>query len=305
MKLIKKTEVKLKKRETSDCSKIDNLAFKKAIPLEQSVNFDDIVLELKFAKYPVGFHLCCFEEISEHEKIVLGKDKYGGSFFCYFENPVTLYGKNKKYNFKLVFSEVFKSEDDSDFLIYKIAIIPDIKEVNYDIAVFKVIKENDLSKYVKEVLTFKTDKTSYKERIGEPDEFSSVIGLITLSFQQLEANLSKFIILMLDIDIEKGKIIIDALSFTNKINMFSSLFHLLKDTKSFSYGKFDKNLYFKELEKSILKCQDLRNEVIHSNLQKNNVEKTEVSYLFDISDFMLSISMEVDNFFIGFADNVN
>ena len=183
-------------------------------------------------------------------------------------------------------------------------------------------EEYDFSSYKKEIFDFNRSNISYKERVGDPDELSSVIGLISIGFQRLEDVLSAFIIEMLDIDIAKGKIIVAELYFTNKVNMFCSLFHLLKDSKHFNHGSIDKDEYFKELAKSILKCQDLRNQVIHSSFIKNFKtdskiirqkmtakskkglieihENVEIPFLFDIYDYIISISMEIEEFFIDF-----
>lgn len=180
-------------------------------------------------------------------------------------------------------------------------------------------KDPKLVKYVEEYLTLANDPTTYEERVGSPDELSSVIGKVSLSFQRLEAVISAYIIVMLGIDYQKGKIIVAELSFTNKVNVFSSLFHLLKDEKTFNHGEFNKEDYFHELRKAILKCQDLRNQVIHSNFLKNFKtdfkiikqklsakskngltevsSEVEISHLFNISDFTISISMTVEEFF--------
>jgi hypothetical protein len=180
----------------------------------------------------------------------------------------------------------------------------------------------DFNNYKKEIFDFNRSNVSYKERVGEPDELSSVIGLISVGFQRLEDVLSAFIIELLEIEIPKGKIIVAELSFTNKVNMFSSLFHLLKNKRNLNHGEFDKDEYFKELRKSILRCQDFRNQVIHSSFIQNfktdfkiNKHKmsakskkglTEINseidipFLFDIYDYMISISMEIEQFFIDF-----
>lgn len=186
----------------------------------------------------------------------------------------------------------------------------------------EIENKNDFNSYKNDVFNFNRSNASYIERIGEPDELSSVIGLISMGFQRLEDVLSAFIIEMIDVDIGKGKIIVAELSFTNKVNMFCSLFHLLKNEKNFNYGNFDKEDYFKELTKAMLRCQEDRNRVVHSSFLQNfktdfeiirnkmtakskkglleTHEKIDIPYLFDIYDYIISISMEVEEFFIDF-----
>jgi hypothetical protein len=183
-------------------------------------------------------------------------------------------------------------------------------------------RKYNFEEYKKEIFDFNRSDASYIERVGEPDELSSVIGLISMGFQRLEDVLSAFIIEMLDLDIAKGKVIVAEMSFTNKLNIFSALFHLLKINRHFNYGRFDKDEYFKELTKALLKCQDFRNQVIHSNFLKNfktngkiirhklsaksrkglseTEEEIDIPFLFDIYDYIISISMEVEQFFIDF-----
>lgn len=183
-------------------------------------------------------------------------------------------------------------------------------------------KKYDFDSYKKEIFNFNRSNVSYIERVGEPDELSSVIGLISMAFQRLEDVLSAFIIEILDVGIDKGKIIVAELSFTNKVNMFCSLFHLLKGEKHFNYGTFNKDEYFNELTKAILKCQEFRNQVVHSSFLQNfktdfNIirhkmtakskkglveihDKIDIPFLFDIHDYTISISMEVEEFFFDF-----
>lgn len=186
----------------------------------------------------------------------------------------------------------------------------------------QIENKNDFNSYKNNVFNFNRSNASYIERIGEPDELSSVIGLISMGFQRLEDVLSAFIIEMIDVDVTKGKIIVAELSFTNKVNMFCSLFHLLKNEKNFNCGSFDKEDYFKELTKAMLRCQEDRNRVIHSSFLQNfktdfeiirnkmtakskkglleTNERIDIPYLFDIYDYIISISMEVEEFFIDF-----
>ena len=104
------------------------------------------------------------------------------------------------------------------------------------------------------------------------------------------------------------------------MNLFSSLFHLLKNKRKFNYGKFDKDEFFKELKKAIFRCQELRNQVIHSSFLKNyktkfkiirhkitakskyglkeDIKEIDIPYLFDISDYIINISEQIEQFFL-------
>ena len=174
--------------------------------------------------------------------------------------------------------------------------------------------------YKKITFDFHNSNSSFSYLIGDPDELSSAIGLIAMGFQRLENVLSTYIIEMMDIEMSKGKIVVSELSFSNKVNIFSSLFHLLKGSRHFNFV-LDQEKYFKELTKALMKCQDFRNQVMHSTFVENylngkiirrklsaksrkgfseTVEEIDISHLIDIYDYTVSISMEVEQFFIDF-----
>jgi len=180
-----------------------------------------------------------------------------------------------------------------------------------------------LGKYIETVFNFEKnqDPAGYEERVGSPEELPAVIGLISLNFQDLENELSKRIIQMLELEHDIGEIITAELSFKNLINLFSSLYHRLKDKYHFnSLPNYEKG-YFKELLKALYKCEELRNQILHSTIIRNwktkeivrrkttskakvGLKKTEseidIPYLFNVSDYIISMTMEVDQFFIEF-----
>ncbi|GGD72935.1 hypothetical protein GCM10011514_41300 [Emticicia aquatilis] len=67
---------------------------------------------------------------------------------------------------------------------------------------------NDFDSYKQIVFNFNRSNVPYTERVGEPDELSSVIGLVSMGFQQLEDTLSAFIIEMLSVEVAMGKLLL-------------------------------------------------------------------------------------------------
>ena len=65
---------------------------------------------------------------------------------------------------------------------------------------------------------------SFKERIGEPEEFEAALGGVVESFSFLEESLCNVISILLEIGNEKAELITSELSFKNLVNLFSSLF---------------------------------------------------------------------------------
>jgi hypothetical protein len=185
------------------------------------------------------------------------------------------------------------------------------------------------SEYKKDILDFESfdsaAKEGYEERLGEPEELSSIIGLISIAFNDLEGKVSEGISILLHVDEEIGAIITSELSYRMKVNMFSSLIQKFKTKYYFNRMQGDgfKDGYLPAFIKALLLCEDLRNKVLHSvflsdNLRGNNKlirkkvtakakkglvitnEKTEISHLLNIYDFTVSMQMEIDDFFIDF-----
>jgi hypothetical protein len=163
-----------------------------------------------------------------------------------------------------------------------------------------------------------TDTSSYVERIGPPEELPAVIGLIAMAFSNLEATLSDTIIEMLQIDKKRGLIVTAELSFKAKLNLFSSLYHELKSDYFFNtYPGFEEE-YFKELLKALNRCEENRNQTLHSAFIQNyqtqkaiirkkitakqkqgltiTAEKTSIVALFNIYDSILCVDEELKTF---------
>tara|TARA_R110002050_G_scaffold86167_2_gene183398 strand:- start:780 stop:1331 length:552 start_codon:yes stop_codon:yes gene_type:complete len=164
------------------------------------------------------------------------------------------------------------------------------------------------------------DESTYEERVGKPDELSAVMGRITMKFQSLENAIDKIIIeRLLEIDEEIGTIITAELSYKNKVNLFASLYYKFNKTKAYNFLKGYENEHFKLLLRALYKSEDLRNQILHSNIWNNwktneivRTKKTsksksglkivnqvvDIPYLFDVSDFMGQVEYNLEECFL-------
>lgn len=168
------------------------------------------------------------------------------------------------------------------------------------------------------------DPAGYEERVGPPTELPATIGRITMNFQYLEDILSEKIVQMTGLDSEIGEILTCELSFKNKVNLFSSLLHKLKETHSFNFYPGYEEIHKKELIKALFKCEELRNQILHSSMVENYRTKqivrtkttskakrgltkihqeVDIPYLFNVADYIGGIEFELDQFFIEFKKN--
>ncbi len=134
----------------------------------------------------------------------------------------------------------------------------------------------DFDEYVKSVFGAVTETATYEERVGPPEELPAVIGLIAMKFSQLEDTLSETIIKMLQLDDDRGHIMTSELSFKVKVNIFFSLYQNLKGTYLFNTFPDFEDEYFRELCKALNRCEELRNQVMHSTFVQNYLTKTKV-----------------------------
>lgn len=185
-----------------------------------------------------------------------------------------------------------------------------------------------LQEYIDTVFSFEKnlDPAGFEERVGPPDELSATIGRITMNFQHLEGELKERIIQMLELDQEKGQIVVSEMSFKNSVNLFSSLYHSLKKDYTFNGLPNFEDEYFKELLKALSKCEEMRNQILHSTIIKNwktkeitrkkvtakakyglkiTEQNIDIPYLFNVADYIISMSMEVEQFFIDFERKTN
>tara|TARA_R110002050_G_scaffold237585_1_gene373624 strand:+ start:50290 stop:50844 length:555 start_codon:yes stop_codon:yes gene_type:complete len=180
----------------------------------------------------------------------------------------------------------------------------------------------NLPEYILTGLNFdkSRDKSGYEERVGKPDELSAVMGRITMNFQYLEERIDKIIIQnLLEIDEEIGTIITAELSYKNKVNLFASLYYKFYKIKEYNFYKGYENEHFKLLVSALYKCEELRNQILHSSISKNwktneiiRTKKTsksksglkidkqivDIPYLFDVSDFMGQVEYILEECFL-------
>ena len=182
---------------------------------------------------------------------------------------------------------------------------------------------NLLDKYIAVVFDFEKnqDPTNFEERAGPPQELPAVVGMISLNFQSLENEIENRIIQMIGVDNEIGEIITAELSFRNKVNLFASLYYHLENSYQFNAIPGYEKGYFKELLKALTKCEEMRNQILHSSIEKNRSTKrierkkttakakkgltkvnqhVDIPNLYNISDYIISMTMELDQFFIDF-----
>ena len=183
---------------------------------------------------------------------------------------------------------------------------------------------NTLDAYIEAVFDFEKnqDPAGYAERSGPPEELPAVIGLISLNFQGLEDEISTRIVQMSGLNSELGEIMTAELSFKNKVNLFASLYYKLKDSHHFSSINGHEEGYFRELLNAFTKCEEFRNQILHSRITKDwrtqqitrkkvtakakkglrkVTEEVDIPYLYNIADYIAAMIMEADQFFIDFG----
>ena len=150
---------------------------------------------------------------------------------------------------------------------------------------------------------------TFRERIGDPDEFDAALGKVVESFSFLEASLRNLIVLFLGVPNDLGEIVTAELSFKGLIHMASSLFKHKNGRGDFVVKEEDCAARFNELTSLCFTAEQRRNEIIHSSYVagrfrvkktakarvglKTTVEPVDSSKLLDISDFIGAIGMHV------------
>lgn len=150
---------------------------------------------------------------------------------------------------------------------------------------------------------------TFRERIGDPEEFDAALGKVVESFSFLEQSLCNLIALFLGVRNDLGEIVTAELSFKGLINMVSSLFKYKNDRGDFVVEGEDCAARFKELMSLCFVAEQRRNEIIHSSYVsrrfrvkktakaksglKTTVEPIDSSKLLDISDFIGTVGMHV------------
>lgn len=161
---------------------------------------------------------------------------------------------------------------------------------------------------------FETSPYTLDQRGIEVDDFTKSIGLVAISFSDLENQLEKLIHRILKIESDIGEILTSELSFKNKVFLIASLMrkkkHLIK--KNVFPELIDQ--FIEEFCKMLFKCEELRNQLIHSLFinygdkgatrvkvtaksvgHRKKEELLETSYVLDVYDFIVSSNMYVED----------
>ena len=129
--LNKVTKIEFANNTELSNSELTDFAYKNAIKLDKGIDINNLILKLKFqtGNIPDGFQVCCFEQMSDFEKKILGKAKYGGNLCFYYHNPLMPNDKNRQTSFEIDLAEEFEIDE---YIIDKIAIIPKEKNITFE-----------------------------------------------------------------------------------------------------------------------------------------------------------------------------
>lgn len=181
-------------------------------------------------------------------------------------------------------------------------------------------QNNDLNlpwKSAKDRYEFKKHNLTFQEVVGHAYDFYDAVGRISLNFNYLENEVSNAIIKVTGIKLEVGQIIVSELSFKNKLNLLGSLFQHYKVTHTFNTPFQDEQDAFSELLKACFKCEEFRNQILHSTFVfdsgkilrskksakatkgfNHTLENVDSGYLLNISDHIYETGASVEEFFL-------
>jgi hypothetical protein len=112
---------------------------------------------------------------------------------------------------------------------------------------------------------FSRSGRSFSERGATVDEFCTAIGMIALSFSELEDCLGEAIDSLIGGNDGTGSIVAAELSFRMKVNLFASLVRHRAGGRSFTVPNAAVSEVMQELCNNIFKAEELRNAVLHSS----------------------------------------
>lgn len=161
---------------------------------------------------------------------------------------------------------------------------------------------------------------SFEERTGDPDSFSAGIGRVVLNFSALEGTLSVAIAKCLQLDSVRGRIVTAELSFKVKVHMLSSLVRQSVPITKFNVGLDDPIESWNKISSQCFRAEELRNQILHSEWSgpylrdmkasrhkitakasrglTEHVEVVDSARLLDIADYIVSVVVFVDEFFL-------
>lgn len=156
----------------------------------------------------------------------------------------------------------------------------------------------------------------FTDVVGLPDEFFDSLGRITFSFGYIEDEVSNAIVKLTKTNKKIGNIIVAELSFKNKLNLLGSLFHFYNKTHNFNSFFANQEETFGELLKACFKCEELRNQILHSSFEFNSGEilrkkitakaknglktineKIDSGYLLNVADYIYETGAHIEEFF--------
>ena len=165
---------------------------------------------------------------------------------------------------------------------------------------------------------FSRSGRSFTQWGGVPDELCSAIGMIAVTFSELEDCLGEAIISLLGARNGMGNIVVAEMSFRAKVNLFASLVLHYAADRSFTIPNAPVADVLKELCANVFKVEELRNTVLHSSWVGLDMcdgqivrrkasakskhgfriaeEEVDSGYLLDIAEFAQAVGTDVVGF---------
>lgn len=163
---------------------------------------------------------------------------------------------------------------------------------------------------------------TFRERVGDPQEFDAALGKVVESFSFLEGSLRNLVSLFLGTPNDIGAIVTAELSYKGLLHLAASLFKHKFSRGDFAVDGEDPAERFKELMALCFSAEEHRNRIIHSTYVADRfrvkttakakagltttVESVSADKLLDISDFIASVGMSVEELpiFLNMATRV-
>jgi hypothetical protein len=173
---------------------------------------------------------------------------------------------------------------------------------------------------MKHYIGFVNTGQTFEERTGSPDEMTSAIGHIALSFSKLEGELSVSVAKLLKLNPTTAEIVTAEMSFKNKVHLFASLVREMSSSFQFNTGNAPTIEVLDELISCCFKAEELRNQIFHSSYTWDlagsvkrrkatakaakglsvQVKPVDSGYLLDVADFIGETATYIEEFFYLF-----
>lgn len=151
---------------------------------------------------------------------------------------------------------------------------------------------------------------TFRERVGDPQEFDAALGKVVESFSFLERSLRNLVTLFLGVTNDIGEIVTAELSYKGLVHLASSLFKHKHVHGDFVVPGEDCAERFDELMSLCFAAEEHRNRTLHSSYVAGRfrvkttakakaglrtvVEAVDASKLLNLSDFIASVGMYVE-----------